>query len=81
MGGVPQHPVGLRRVAWVRVSLGGGAPVAEAFGISHRLPRVHRVSLATATDLVRRGVPLLVREQPGTASGDDGTALDERAAV
>ena len=80
MAGFPQHPVGLRRVAWVRITVGDGEPVAEAFGISHRLPRVHRVSLATATDLARRGVPLLVREEPGGGTGD-GQAADERMAV
>ena len=67
MAGVPHQAVGLRRVAWVRLTTGAGVPVAEAFGISHRLPRIHRVSLAAAADLARRGVPLVVRR---AAEGD-----------
>ena len=80
MAGTPtHHPVGLRRVAWVRLSLHGDAAVAEAYGISHRLPRVHRVSISAARELVRQGVPLVVRH--GRAGGTAGPATPAGSAV
>ena len=51
---------GLRRVSWVSVTVEGNEAVAEVHGIGHRLPRVVRVSLATASSLVADGTPVVV---------------------
>jgi hypothetical protein len=51
---------GLRRISWVSVTVDRHDAVAEVHGIGHRLPRVVRVSLATASSLVADGTPVVV---------------------
>ena len=51
---------GLRRVELVRVIVTPTRTTAEATGVLHRYPRTVAISLAAATRLVARGVPLRV---------------------
>ena len=55
---------GLRRVSWVSVTVRGRGAVAEVHGIGHRLPRVVRVSMATASSLAAGGTPIVVHRVP-----------------
>jgi hypothetical protein len=52
------------RVAWVRVELGAGRPVCHLVGTAHGRPVERRIPLATATALMARGAPSLVRRRP-----------------
>ena len=57
---------GLRRIDWVRVVVdqrGASVVRAEAVGAGYRLPRVVPISLLVATDLIRRGTPVVVRRR------------------
>ena len=56
--------IGLRRVDYIRVTVGGGRPVAELTGAGHRYPSTVRVPLRTANRLAAAGIPLLVRFRP-----------------
>jgi hypothetical protein len=64
--------MGFRRVDHVRVIVGGGRPVAELTGVTHRYPRTFRIPLASAARLADIGVPLRVEHRHGTthAGGD-----------
>lgn len=55
----------MRRVSWVRISVGDGRTRCDAVGIGHRLPTVRRVSLDTALTLVTSGVPSVIRVDRG----------------
>lgn len=62
----------MRKLEGVRVTVGGGHPRAEVYGIGHHHPVTIRVSLALATRLVASGAPLQIRHealQPLTGSG------------
>lgn len=52
---------GLQRVLAVRVAATQRGLIADAVGVSHRRPVVQRISMATAADLVARGVPVQVQ--------------------
>lgn len=52
---------GLQRVLAVRLAATQRGLVADAVGVSHRRPVVQRISMATAGDLVARGVPVQVQ--------------------
>lgn len=54
---------GLLRTAWVRVTHYPGAVTCEVFGLGSRRRQVRAVSLATATRLASRGVPMVVRRK------------------
>jgi hypothetical protein len=56
--------IGLRRVDYIRVTVGGGRPVAEVTGAAHRYPSTVRVPLRTANRLAAAGIPLLVSFRP-----------------
>jgi hypothetical protein len=56
--------MGLRRVDYIRVTVGGGRPVAEVTGAGHRYPSTVRVPLRTANRLAAAGIPLLVKVRP-----------------
>ena len=53
------------RVLWVRVTHRRSGAYAEAVGVSHRLPRTARISMARAAALSAAGVPVLVRAAAG----------------
>lgn len=87
MAGSPQRPagsaarlpeLGLRRVGWVRVVLGAGAPRCQVVGTSFRRPVVREIPLRTATALLAAGVPGVVRS-PARGAGEPDLALAERA--
>ncbi|MFP5316984.1 MAG: hypothetical protein ACLGI2_01675 [Acidimicrobiia bacterium] len=52
---------GVDRVRWVRVEIRDGSPVCHVAGTTRRRPVMRQVSLATATALIARGVPSVVR--------------------
>ena len=54
-------PTGMRRVMWVRITVGDDGAACEVAGVGHRLPMVRRVSLDTALHLAEEGVPTVVR--------------------
>ncbi len=51
---------GLRRVDWVRVTVGSGQCRAEAVGARHRLPAVAPLPLRMVAELARVGVPVVI---------------------
>ena len=51
--------LGLRRVFWVRVTVGPRGVRYEAVGLSHRRPATRVVTAATARRLAAGGVPLV----------------------
>ena len=62
MAGRPQAEwavpeLGLRRVRWVRITVGSSGPVCMVAGQAHRRPVVRSVPLRTATALLAAGVP------------------------
>lgn len=75
---VPGHrpsAAGLRRVAWVRVTILPGGPRCHAVGTGHRNPVVRRIPLSTATELIAGGVPsLVVRRHNAPIVGDRAPA-------
>lgn len=72
------HGVGLRRVRWVRMTMGKDGPAFEVVGVGHRLPVVRRVPLRTAAALVASGVPFVVH---GSRQDDwQGTSAPANAA-
>ena len=54
--------VGLTKMGWVRVELSSDGPRCEVVGTYRRRVVVRRVPLATATALMARGVPSVVRQ-------------------
>jgi hypothetical protein len=70
---VSHRDIGMRRVAWVRITTTAGGPRAEAVGLVHRIPRVVRISMAAAADLVAAGVPYTIRPavEPSASSPAD----------
>jgi hypothetical protein len=52
---------GLRRVDWVRFSVGQDAVRAEAVGVGYRLPTARPISLAVAATLLAQGTPSVTR--------------------
>lgn len=66
--GAAAPELGLQRVSWVRVHVGGHGVRCEVAGIAHRRPVVRTVSLRTATALAAGGVPLVVRSDRGGRS-------------
>ena len=75
--GVPEHAgrpatrrtlAGLRRVAWVRVTMLADGPTCHAIGSGHHNPVVRRIPLSRATELIASGVPSLVVRQPAGAA-------------
>ncbi len=72
--------VGLSRVCWVHIVVGGRETVCVVGGIAHRRPVVRRVSLATATSLASSGVPAVIRHsstRPPPSSRVAGGALTD----
>ena len=63
---------GLRRVEEVRVFVGHGHPVAICTGVVHRYPRRFRISMATAAQLARSGVPVHIEERTAPAEKKAG---------
>lgn len=59
--GLPTAGIGVDRIRWVRVEVGDAGPTCHVYGTTHRRPVVRQVSLATATALIARGVPSVVR--------------------
>lgn len=59
---------GLRRVAWVVVTVDGAGVRATAGGVPHRLPRTVAISMAEANRLAAQGVPVVVRRPGVTAA-------------
>ena len=59
---------GLRRVAWVRVTMLADGPTCHAIGSGHHTPVVRRIPLSRATELIASGVPSLVVRQPAGAA-------------
>ena len=70
---------GLRRVAWVRVTVEAAGVRCEAVGTGHRSPTVRRIPLSTATKLIAAGVPSVVVRRP--AGPATGTEMPARAGV
>ncbi|HEX9994955.1 MAG TPA: hypothetical protein VGB14_18665 [Acidimicrobiales bacterium] len=61
-GRSPSCPsAGLRRVAWVVVTVDGSGVHATAGGVTHRLPRTVPITMREAHRLVAEGVPVVVR--------------------
>ena len=56
---------GLRRVDWVRITVGADGPHAEVVGLAHRHPATVPVPVGTAARLAREGIPLVVRDERG----------------
>ena len=52
---------GMRRVSWVRITVGDDGATCEVAGVGHRLPRMRRVSLEKALALAAEGVPTVIR--------------------
>ena len=64
--------VGLRRVAWVRVTVDAAGSRCEAVGTGHRSPVVRRIPLSLATRLIAAGVPsVVVRRPEALPTGDE----------
>jgi hypothetical protein len=57
---VPADRVGMRRVAWVRVTTGPSGTKSEVVGIRHRGTDVTRIPLRVAARLAADGVPVVV---------------------
>ena len=56
--------LGVRRVSFVRITLGDGvSPECEVSGLGHRRPVRRHVPLHVATWLAARGVPVVVRKR------------------
>jgi len=62
--------LGLRRVAWVRISVADGATTCQVVGSGHRGVRTRRIPLATALRLRASGVPTVFRSsgRPATTA-------------
>ena len=56
--------LGMRRVAWVRITIEPAAVRAEVVGVGHRLPVTRPVPLVVAAALVADGIPSVVRHHP-----------------
>lgn len=61
--------LGFRRVSFLRVCLDGPEPRYEAVGTVHRRTVCRTVSPHTARDLVRAGVPSVVRRPTPAGTG------------
>lgn len=57
-------PLGMRRVAWVRITIESNTVRAEVVGVGHRLPVTRLVPLPVAAALVAGGIPSVVRHHP-----------------
>jgi hypothetical protein len=57
--------VGLTRVGWVRVELGPDGPSCQLVGTYRHRVVTRRISVATATGLITRGVPSVIRHREG----------------
>ena len=45
---------------WIRVDVGTAEPMATLHVVVHRIPRTQRISLALASRLAARGMPVAV---------------------
>jgi hypothetical protein len=70
----PAPATGLRRVSWVRIVLDDQGAHCDVFGVGHRLPSAHRVSLETALALSASGVPTVVRSAHGAHGAEQALA-------
>lgn len=81
-GRKPNHDLsgtGMRRIDWVRLTVGNGPTTAEAIGVGHRQPATRPLPLPVAARLTAEGVPFLVRHlSPDTSNGSAST--EHRAA-
>jgi len=66
--------LGLRRVAWVRVSVTDGATTCQVVGSGHRWVCTRQIPLATALRLHASGVPTVFRsfDRTATTARSDG---------
>ena len=58
--------LGFRRVDFVRLIVDEDGTIAEATGVTHRLPRTIRIPLHTASALIEAGVPSRVEARRQT---------------
>jgi hypothetical protein len=67
-------PLGLRRVDYVRLLVGGAHIRAELVGVAYRLPTAMPVSLPYAARLIAAGTPTVTRhvEAPAPAGASRG---------
>lgn len=63
--------LGLRRVDWVRVVVGDGAPMAEVVGVGHRRPVSRLVPLGVAARLSSEGIPLVVHDHSTPSTSEE----------
>jgi hypothetical protein len=61
--------LGLRRIDRVLIEIGDIGVRCRAFGTTHRLPVVRRISLLVAMELADDGVPTTVLRPASAASG------------
>ncbi len=63
--------LGMRRVAWVRITVERSQVRAEVVGVGHRIPVTRSVPLHVAADLAAAGTPTVVRRLggPGQPAG------------
>ena len=65
--------LGMRRVDWVRITVGGESTTAEAFGVGHRQPCRRTLPLPMAARLTADGVPFVVCHTPTDAESIPGS--------